>query len=178
LRWRVACFFIAVLPNPGARHAFVQDNDHRIQVHLPPCALGSSSPKPAGDAKRFVRDDNGALDDVGAAFAPPRCAIGPQLTYAFPGFNCISVNDEVARRPRSTDLRPGDVLKIDVTAELDGYIADSAITVVFRRPTPRANNLASAPKPRSRRPPKVAERGAHAELGRPSSTKCNGGDTR
>ena len=36
------------------------------------------------------------LDDVGAAFlAEARRAIAPQLTYDFPGFNCISVNDEI-----------------------------------------------------------------------------------
>src|SRR4026208_1184 len=36
------------------------------------------------------------LDDIGAAFMRKRGArSAPQLTYGFPGFNCISVNDEV-----------------------------------------------------------------------------------
>ena len=37
------------------------------------------------------------LDDIGAKFlrAARRRASAPQLTYDFPGFNCISVNDEV-----------------------------------------------------------------------------------
>src|SRR4051812_17449071 len=70
------------------------------------------------------------LDEIGAAFMRRRGArSAPQLTYDFPGFSCISVNDEVAHgTPGSRVLRPGDVLKIDVPAERDGYIP--------ARPTP------------------------------------------
>src|SRR5579884_3781813 len=51
----------------------------------------------------------------------------PQLTYDFPGFTCISVNEEIVHGiPGLRTLRPGDVLKLDVTLELDGYIADAA----------------------------------------------------
>lgn len=84
------------------------------------------------------------LDDIGARFLRRHGArSAPQLTYAFPGFSCISVNDEVVHGvPGPRVLREGDVLKIDVTAELDGYIADSAITVVLAPATPRTNNLA------------------------------------
>ena len=70
------------------------------------------------------------LDDVGAKFLRKHGArSAPQLTYDFPGFNCISVNDEIVHGvPGPRVLAAGDVVKIDVTAELDGYIADSAIT--------------------------------------------------
>ena len=52
-------------------------------------------------------------------------------TYDFPGFNCISVNDEIVHGvPGPRRISAGDVVKIDVTAELDGLIADSAITVL------------------------------------------------
>src|SRR5512133_1964497 len=83
------------------------------------------------------------LDDVGAAFLRRRGArSAPQLTYDFPGFNCISVNDEVVHGiPRARVLRPSDVVKIDVTAELDGFIADSAITVVLAPGTTRARRV-------------------------------------
>src|SRR4051812_19864647 len=69
------------------------------------------------------------LDEVGARFLRKHGArSAPQLTYDFPGFNCISVNDQVVHGvPGSRVLRAGDVIKIDVTAELDGYIADAAV---------------------------------------------------
>src|SRR6478736_7318288 len=83
------------------------------------------------------------LDDVGAAFLKKHGACSaPQLTYNFPGFNCISVNEQVVHGvPGSRVLKPGDVVKIDVTAELDVYIADSAITVVIPPVSTRAHNL-------------------------------------
>jgi methionyl aminopeptidase len=109
------------------------------------------------------------LDDIGAAFMRRRGArSAPQLTYAFPGFSCISVNDEVVHGvPGPRVLKPGDVLKIDVTAELDGYIADSAVTVVLPPGTPAANNLAQCAKAAFKQAFKVAERDVRIpELGR------------
>src|SRR5262245_60782949 len=51
----------------------------------------------------------------------------PELAYGFPGTTCISVNDEVAHGIPSQQrvLREGDLVNIDVSAELDGYWADS-----------------------------------------------------
>jgi methionyl aminopeptidase len=55
----------------------------------------------------------------------------PQYFYGFPGWNCISVNDEVVHGiPGDRALRAGDVITLDVTVELDGYVADAARTVV------------------------------------------------
>lgn len=73
-----------------------------------------------------------ALDAAGARFARAEGArSAPQLTYDFPGFTCISVNDEIVHGvPGLRALRPGDVVKLDVTLELDGYMADSAVTVI------------------------------------------------
>jgi methionyl aminopeptidase len=72
-----------------------------------------------------------AIDAVGAAFLGDHGArSGPQRDYGFPGFNCISVNDELVHGiPGPRAIRPGDVVKIDVTAELDGYLADAAVSV-------------------------------------------------
>jgi methionyl aminopeptidase len=56
----------------------------------------------------------------------------PQLAYGFPGCTCISVNDEIVHGiPGPRRLEPEDVLKIDVTAELGGYIADAATTILL-----------------------------------------------
>jgi methionyl aminopeptidase len=51
----------------------------------------------------------------------------PQLAYGFPGVTCISVNDQLAHGIPSRErvLREGDLVNIDVSAELDGYWADS-----------------------------------------------------
>jgi len=55
---------------------------------------------------------------------------GPQRDYGFPGFICLSVNEEIVHGiPGPRALRPGDLVKIDVTAECDGYVADAAISV-------------------------------------------------
>lgn len=84
------------------------------------------------------------LDEIGASFLRRRGArSAPQLTYDFPGFNCISVNDQIVHGvPGSRRVAPGDVVKIDVTAELDGLIADSAATVLVPPVSTRARSLA------------------------------------
>jgi methionyl aminopeptidase len=109
------------------------------------------------------------LDDIGAAFLRRRGArSAPQLTYDFPGFNCISVNDEVVHGvPGARVLRPGDVVKIDVTAELDGFIADSAITVVIPPVSAQSRSLTECARAAFDRAMTVAVAEARiAELGR------------
>jgi len=59
---------------------------------------------------------------LGAAGARP----APELAYKFPGATCISVNEEVAHGiPGDRRIRPGDLVNIDVSAEKDGYFADT-----------------------------------------------------
>jgi methionyl aminopeptidase len=56
---------------------------------------------------------------------------GPSLVYQFPGVSCISVNDEVVHGvPSGRKLRNGDLLKLDVTIQLDGFMADAAETII------------------------------------------------
>jgi methionyl aminopeptidase len=83
------------------------------------------------------------LDRVGADFLRGHGArSAPQLTYNFPGFNLISVNEQIVHGvPGPRRLEPGDVVKIDVTAELGGYIADSATTVLLPPVSPVARKL-------------------------------------
>jgi methionyl aminopeptidase len=60
------------------------------------------------------------IEDVGARPAP-------ELVYGFPGATCISVNEEVAKGvPGSRVIAAGDLVNIDVCAELDGFFSDSA----------------------------------------------------
>jgi methionyl aminopeptidase len=87
------------------------------------------------------------LDDVGArVFRRAGARSGPQLDYGFPGVTCISVNDEAVHGiPSRRRLRDGDLVKLDVTAELDGFYADACISV------PVAGRVRRAPGSRARR---------------------------
>ncbi len=73
------------------------------------------------------------LDQIGASVLRQNGArSAPRVFYGCPSFNLISVNDEIVHGlPGSRRLRQGDVVKLDVTAEVDGYIADAATTVVL-----------------------------------------------
>ncbi|OLC82943.1 MAG: type I methionyl aminopeptidase [Acidobacteria bacterium 13_1_40CM_4_57_6] len=54
----------------------------------------------------------------------------PPMVYGFPGDVCISVNDEVVHGiPGDRVIQPGDLVKLDLTAEKDGYHTDSAVSV-------------------------------------------------
>lgn len=67
------------------------------------------------------------LDAIGGEFLAAQGArSAPQLTYNFPGFTCISVNEEAAHGiPGTKVIQAGDLVNIDVSAELDGYFADT-----------------------------------------------------
>lgn len=67
------------------------------------------------------------VDDVGATFLASHGArSAPRLTYDFPGATCISVGHEVAHGiPGPRQLAAGELVNIDVSAELDGYFADT-----------------------------------------------------
>jgi methionyl aminopeptidase len=69
----------------------------------------------------------------------------PKLTYNFPGSTCISVNEEAAHGiPGERVIRAGDVLNVDVSAELDGYFADTGGTTVVPPTTPQKTRLCHA----------------------------------
>jgi methionyl aminopeptidase len=86
------------------------------------------------------------LDRVAArVFARHGARSGPQLDYDFPGVTCISVGDEVVHGiPGPRRLRAGELVKLDVTAELDGYYADACVTVPVGRAEPRTGRLIAA----------------------------------
>jgi len=82
--------------------------------------------KPGMTTKQL--DNYGAklLSDFGARSAP-------YLTYRFPGCTCISVNDEFCHGIPSGNrtLKEGDLINIDVSAELDGFWSDNGSSFVL-----------------------------------------------
>jgi len=84
------------------------------------------------------------LDEIGARiFGKAGARSGPQLDYGFPGTNCISVNDEAVHGvPGSRRLKDGDLVKLDVTAELDGFYADACVSVPVGKASSSTRRLA------------------------------------
>jgi methionyl aminopeptidase len=95
--------------------------------------------------KRQVRPGitTGELDAIGAAVMQENGArSAPASVYNFPGSNCISLNEEAVHGvPGARSLQPGDLLKLDVTIEKDGFMADAAETVAVGKVTPEAERL-------------------------------------
>lgn len=67
------------------------------------------------------------VDGIGGeVFARHGARSAPRDTYDFPGCLCLPVNEEAVHGiPGERVLRAGDLVAVDVTAELDGYIADA-----------------------------------------------------
>ncbi len=60
----------------------------------------------------------------------------------FPGYTCISINQEVVHGiPGSRLLKEGDVVKIDLALSLNGYCADTATTVGIGTVSPKTQKL-------------------------------------
>jgi methionyl aminopeptidase len=72
------------------------------------------------------------LDDLaGELFEKFDAISGPKGEYDFPGFTCISVNEEVAHGiPSQRIILEGDIVNIDVSGSKNGYFADTGISFV------------------------------------------------
>lgn len=84
-----------------------------------------------------------ALDAIGeSVLARHGARSAPRTVYGFPGCTCISLNDEIVHGiPGPRVIAPGDLVKLDVTADCDGYIADAADTVLVAPVTAAARRL-------------------------------------
>ncbi|WP_294298445.1 type I methionyl aminopeptidase [uncultured Chryseobacterium sp.] len=74
------------------------------------------------------------LDDYGAAILSDFGArSAPYLTYGFPGWTCISVGNEFCHGipSESRVLQEGDLINIDVSAELNGFWADNGNSFII-----------------------------------------------
>lgn len=78
------------------------------------------------------------LDQEGAKSAP-------QAMYKFPGATCISVSPVIAHGiPGDHVLQQGELINIDVSAEMDGYFADTGGSMVVSKHVPEFEKLLEA----------------------------------
>jgi methionyl aminopeptidase len=85
----------------------------------------------------------GELDKVAArVFAAHGARSAPAAVYGFPGTVLISLNDEIVHGiPGPRQVKAGDVVKLDVTVEKDGYVADAARSIVVEPAASTAHRL-------------------------------------
>lgn len=72
----------------------------------------------------------------------------PYLTYKFPGYTCISVDNEFCHGIPSSKriLQEGDLINIDVSAELNGFWSDNGASFVLGRDIHQHQKLVDASK--------------------------------
>ncbi len=70
----------------------------------------------------------------------------PMKEYNFPGYTCISLNDEVCHGIPSPSriLKEGDLVNIDVSAELDGYYGDNGGSFILGQDHQQLQSLVDA----------------------------------
>src|SRR5689334_10154122 len=103
----------------------------------------------------------GELDAVGArVLAESGAESAPPKVYGFPGALCISVNDEAIHGiPGERVIRSGDLVKLDLVAEKDGFFADAALTVQAEPTSAAAGDLARCAEAAFYRAARVARAG-------------------
>jgi len=103
------------------------------------------------EMKNFVKPGitTKELDDFGAAILESFGAkSAPFLTYQFPGCACISVNNEFCHGIPSEKkvLKEGDLINIDVSAELEGFWSDNGNSFVIGNDIHHHQKLVDASK--------------------------------
>ena len=90
----------------------------------------------------------GELEDIAMRLIAEGGGTSPCLGYTpaghppYPAWTCISVNEEVVHSiPGRRAIKPGDLVTIDVCAELDGWLADHACTFGVEQISPLAERL-------------------------------------
>lgn len=87
------------------------------------------------------------LDAIGREVLARHGANPAPPTVGFPAATCVSVNDEAAHGiPSSRTLRDGDLLNVDVSAEVEGYWADTGESRAIGRVPMEARRLLDATK--------------------------------
>ncbi len=107
------------------------------------CGLTLKLMLDSAEAGMSTRD----LDDIGRDFLQAAGALSaPIHAYAFPGYTCISLNDEAAHGvPRKNRfIQAGDLLNVDVSAVLEGYWGDTGASIIIPPARPELKALCRA----------------------------------
>jgi len=88
------------------------------------------------------------LDEIGRAFLEAEGArSAPEAMYNYPGATCISVSPVIAHGiPNEHALSEGELIHIDVSAELDGYYADTGASMIVSKHDKNLGKLLDATK--------------------------------
>jgi methionyl aminopeptidase len=88
----------------------------------------------------------GELDEIGRQVLTAHNAqSAPIFYYQYPAATCISINEEAAHAiPGKRVVKVGDLVNIDVSAVLDGYVADTGASFPIGEVSPVAQQLCSA----------------------------------
>jgi methionyl aminopeptidase len=88
------------------------------------------------------------LDEIaGELFEKEGAVSAPKGEYDFPGYTCISVNEEVAHGiPGDRVIQEGDLVNIDVSGSKNGYFADTGISIVVGEGSEVLKNLCALAK--------------------------------
>jgi methionyl aminopeptidase len=108
----------------------------------------------------------GELDNIGMAFLEKEGAqSAPMSMYQFPGATCISISPVIAHGiPSDHILREGELINIDVSAELDGYFGDTGASMVVARHVPEYEKMIEATKSALAKAVQVARAGQPINL--------------
>jgi methionyl aminopeptidase len=108
----------------------------------------------------------GELDNIGMAFLKKEGAqSAPMFMYQFPGATCISISPVIAHGiPGDHVLREGELVNIDVSAEMDGYFGDTGASMVVATHVPEYEKMIEATKSALAKAVQVARAGQPLNL--------------
>jgi len=115
------------------------------------------------------------LDELGRQYLESQGAqSAPQAMYQFPGTTCISVSPVIAHGiPGEHVLAAGDLIHIDVSAEKDGFFADTGASLQIGKASQEVTALLEATKATLKKTLGVAKAGALiSDLGRTMQTEA------
>jgi len=114
------------------------------------------------------------LDGVGAKNLEKYSArSAPMLMYDFPGYTCISINEQAAHGiPSTRKICEGDVVNIDVSAELNGFFGDTGGTFPVPPVDPQIQYLCQSTRKALRHAMNVARAGSRINRIGASITRC------